>query len=111
MIHLDRNHHPSPLSPHSNSNLILPTPHPDQLKLLARSPLAHDDKPVLQETVSTNTTVNPESTAVPSIGEEVRPGTPPVVQPPTEEPPTEPHPASPNGRKSSPLSPPSDAGS
>lgn len=49
MIHLDRNHHPSPLSPHSNSNLILPTAHTDQLKLLSRSPLTRDERPAQQD--------------------------------------------------------------
>lgn len=49
MIHLDRKHHPPTISMHSSPNLILPTTHTDQLKLLSRSPLTRDDKLVQQE--------------------------------------------------------------
>lgn len=43
MIHLDRNHHhPSPLSPHSNSNLILQQ---DHLKILSTSQALPRDEP------------------------------------------------------------------
>jgi hypothetical protein len=111
MLHLDRNHHPSPLSPHANSNLILPT---DQFKLLSRSPLAHDDKPAHQ-----NTTVDLDATDT-STGERVvakQPTPPPPVDEPVEShspaetrSPTAPT-ASPNGHRSSSLSPPPDSGS
>lgn len=90
MIHLDRNH-PSPLSPHPSSNLILPT---DQIKLLSRSPLTHDDKPVHQET---------------AVELDVVENTPPLDEPVHSPPPDVP--TSPNGHRSSSLSPPPDSGS
>jgi len=109
MLHLDRNHHPSPLSPHANSNLILPT---DQFKLLSRSPLAHDDKPAHQ-----NTTVDLDATDTPT-GEQVvakQPTPPPPVDGPVEShSPAETHSPTaptPNGHRSSSLSPPPHSGS
>jgi len=45
MIHVDQNHHTSPLSP--KQNLILPTT--DQHNIISWSPLRHDDKPFLQD--------------------------------------------------------------
>jgi hypothetical protein len=99
MIHLDRNHHPSPLT---SSNLILPSVHADPLKLLSRSPLTHDDKPVVQQeslpTVASNTTVDEDKDVVANPATVDRESHSPA-------------PAFPDVQKSSPLSPPSDSGS
>lgn len=113
MIHLDRNHHPSPLSPHANSNLILPPNHSDQFKPLSRSPLAHDDKPIQLAAAPPNVTLDSDATHT-STAEELlvaKQCTPPVDDP------LQPSPVfplqlpTPNGQRSSSLSPPPDSGS
>lgn len=128
MIHLDRNHHhPSPLSPHSNSNLILQQ---DQIKILSSQALSRDEPkseqpqedpflandlfdfnvtdiqepdPVgVDEPVASEVAVDADA-----VNEDVEePVAAPEADPTPTDPPIEEHPTSPKPDRSSSLSPP-----